>query len=192
MRRPDRVSGFCLLVALLTVACGQPVPTVTAIDLLKRSTTAERRPASGEFPIVEHSCADERMASQVVPVPSRLTYTMNFPARARFLAAVAVTGSADARAEFRIGISDRRLYETLHVQSVAASSCGSTWQQVAIDLARYGGRQWSVFYRPDQRRWELILGVTRQQGDVGTAVWGAPRIETDGRAARAFLAARRD
>ena len=160
---------------------------VTVVDLLRIAASAERRPAGAEFPIVEQACGGRTLAGQAVPVPSRLTFTLKFPARARLVTAAALEARGDATAEFRVGMSDRRTYETLVATRVSADACRAGWSEIVIDLSRYGGRQWSLFYRPDERTWELIFGVTIQAGDAVRAIWGLPRIESDRRSAKAYL-----
>lgn len=174
--------------ALVVAACGDSRSTpVTVVDLIKMSPRAERRPVSAEFPIVEHTCAGATRAGQAVPVPSRLTFTLSFPARARLVTAAALDADSDATAEFRVGVSDRRTYETLLATRVQASACRDGWTDMVIDLSLYGGRQWSLFYRPDERTWELIFGVTIQDGVARRGIWGMPRIESDSRSAKAYL-----
>ena len=183
------VLGIVPLAAAAT-GCTAGTTQVTAIDLLKRADAATRRPEAGPFAIEDQPCGGRRITAQAVPVPSRLTWTLNFPARARLIATPGLAGSSDAAAEFRVGISDRRVYETLLTQVVAADACAHGGQEISIDLSRFGGRQWSLFYRPDDRRWELIFGVTVKSGEVARAFWGAPRVEADTRAARNYLARR--
>ena len=177
-----------VVIGMSLAACGDDRgPQVTAVDLLRMAPRTERRPAGADFPIVEHTCAGTTLVGQAVPVPSRMTFTLTFPARARLVTAAALEAAGDAAAEFRIGVSDRRVYETVLTTRVPASACRAGWSDIVIDLSRYGGRQWSLFYRPDERTWELILGVTMQEGDAGRAIWGLPRIESDSRAAKAYL-----
>lgn len=156
------------------------------MDLVKLAGQAEKRPVTASFPVVQHTCGQQIQPGQQVPVPSRMTFRLNFPIRSRFVTAAALDGSSDARAEFRVGISDGRTYETLWTSSVAASDCQGGWTPIGVNLSHYAGWQWSLFYRPDERVWELILGVTIQRGRADRAIWGAPRVETDTDAARAF------
>ena len=121
-------------------------------------------------------------------MPSRVTYRLNFPRQARLVTVPVLDAAPGATAEFRIGISDRRTYETLATRIVRAADCAHGSTGMTIDLSRYAGWQWSLFYRPDERRWDLIFGVTGTSGEIDGAMWGMPRIETDTREARAFLA----
>lgn len=178
-----------LLVAALfaAAACttsGGSAP-VTAIDLLKAADQAEKRPAGAPFDVVERACGGVHLGGLEVPVPSRIIYRSNFPAGARLVTVPWLDGPPDASAEFRIGISDRRTYETLVTRTIRAGTC-AVESTVTLDLSRYGGWQWSLFYRPDERTWELIFGVSAAGGAPVRGGWGAPRIEAGSRAVRAF------
>ncbi len=93
-----------------------------------------------------------------------------------------------AAVNFRIGISDDRVYETLFEQVVtAADTAERGWTPIAVDLSLYAGPQFSVFYRPDNRRWSIILGTNVVQGAPERVYWGAPGIDAEGDAARLFV-----
>jgi hypothetical protein len=183
------VRAMLVVIALAASACVRDAgPQVTAIDLVKLADRADRRPAGARFEAAERSCASAPLAGLAAPVPSRITYLLNFPRQARLVTTPLLDGSTGASAEFRIGISDRRTYETLAIRIAAAAECGAGASPMVIDLSLYGGWQWSLFYRPDERTWELILGVNAVAGEIRGAMWGMPRIETNSRDARAFLA----
>ena len=174
---------------LALAACARGIgPQVTAIDLVRLSDRAEKRPPGARFEVAERPCGTATLAGLDVPVPSRLTYRLNFPGRARIVTIPVLQGDAGASAEFRIGISDRRTYETLATRTVATAECSSGSSAMTIDLSRYGGWQWSLFYRPDERTWDLIFGVTAISGRSEAAMWEGLRVETDTREARAFVA----
>lgn len=176
------------IVSVLAGACGDGRGSqVTVVDLIKQAARAERRPAGADFSVLEHNCRGTTLAGQSVPVPSRLVFTLRFPVRARLVTAAALEGTEGSAAEFRIGVSDRRTYETLMARRISSGACRDGWTPIDIDLGLYAGRQWSVFYRPDERSWELILGVTTQEGTPTRAIWGMPRIESDTAAAKAYL-----
>jgi hypothetical protein len=176
-----------VLLLVAAAACSSPAggPQVTAIDLLKTSDRAEKRPAGGRFEVAERSCGGVPVAGIDVPVPSRVIFRSNFPARARLVTIPSLDGPPGAAAEFRIGISDRRTYETLLTRTITAGTC-TPESAMAVDLSVYAGWQWSLFYRPDERTWELILGVSVTAGAPTAAAWGAPRVESDSAAVRAF------
>jgi hypothetical protein len=181
--------AMLVIIALGASACARDGgPMVTAIDLVKLVEHAEKRPAGARFDVAERSCGSAPLAGLAAPVPSRVTYRLNFPRHARLVTTPVLDGATGASAEFRIGISDRRTYETLAIRIAAAAECGAGASPMVIDLSLYGGWQWSLFYRPDERTWELILGVNAVAGEIRGAMWGMPRIETNSRDARAFLA----
>ena len=185
------MSRAVLAVLLAASACAPSAdrPQVTAADLLKTADRAEKRPAGARFEVVERPCGDGRIAGLDVPAPSRITYRLNFPVRARLVTVPLLEGPADASAEFRIGISDRRTYETLLTRTIAGGTCAPE-TPMTVDLSGYAGWQWSLFYRPDERTWEVILGVSVSGGIPAGATWGVPRIEADSRSVRSFSAAR--
>jgi hypothetical protein len=179
-----------LLVAASACARSNEGPQVTAIDLLKTSDRAEKRPAGARFEVMERSCGSGRIPGLEVPAPSRIIYRLNVPVRARLATIPSLDGPADAAAEFRIGISDRRTYETLMTRTITGGTCVPDLPMI-VDLSRYAGWQWSLFYRPDERTWELILGVSVVGGVPASGNWGVPRIEADSRSVRAFAGGRR-
>jgi hypothetical protein len=89
-----------------------------------------------------------------------------------------------ASVAFRIGISDDRIYETLIERQVPS---GSQWTPLAASLSGYAGPQFSLFYRPDRRRWRLVLAATPVEGLPDVVFWGAPGIDTDAESARRFF-----
>ena len=186
------MSRTLLAVLFAASACAPSAsgPQVTAIDLLKSAGPAEKRPAGARFEVVERACGGGHIAGLAAPAPSRITYPLNFPVRARLVTVPSLDGPADASAEFRIGISDRRTYETLLTRTITGGTCVPESPMV-VDLSGYAGWQWSLFYRPDERTWDLILGVSVSGGVPAGATWGVPRIEADSRAVRSFSDRRR-
>ena len=164
-----------------------PAPvTVDAIDLVRQFGAAEKRPAESAFEIADYGAGGVRRPSIVSMAPSRLTWTLRLPARGSFRAQLHVrsAGPADETLGFRIGVADDRVYEMLaHVQ---LSSTITGWTPISVDLSRYAGRKWSLFYRPDERAWRLILSVDAAPGARARAAWGAPAIASDTAAARAL------
>jgi hypothetical protein len=162
-----------------------PAP-VEVIDLVRQFAAAERRPAESAFEVAVYSAGGVPRPSIVSPAPSRLSWTLRLPPRGAFTAQLHVGNDTDAAETltFRVGISDDRVYETL--AHVSLSSGGTGWTPISADLSPYAGRKWSLFYRPDARRWRLILGVDAPAPGQVHAVWGAPAISTDPAGARAF------
>lgn len=159
------------------------------IDLVHEFPKAEKRSAGAAFEVAEHTLSAVRHATIVAPAPSRIIWTLNFPARGRLRTAVGVLpgeGAApvDASVTFRLGISDHRIYEPLVQQTLSAADTERTgWAILTADLSRYGGWQWSLFYRPDSHPWRLIFNADAAGGRA-LALWGSAGIETDARAAR--------
>ena len=58
------------------------------------------------------------------------------------------------------------------------------WTDLRADLSAYAGWQWSIFYRPERRRWRLVLSTDAVSGVPGRGVWGGLRIDGDRAAAR--------
>jgi hypothetical protein len=172
-------------------ACGGSARTgeekpVRVIDLLHELPRAEKRPSGAAFELAEHTFSSATRATLAAPAPSRVIWTLHFPARGELRTYLAVTAppGADAEVNFRIGISDDRFYEGLAEQRVTASQTrASGWVPLSVDLSLYGGRKWSLFYRPDSRTWQLIFNADQASGQP-RALWGAPGVDADVSAAR--------
>jgi hypothetical protein len=178
--------GISALVAL-TGGCGaSPGERVRVIDLLRQLPSAERRPVSGRFEIVDHTCDARSLTSLAVPATSRVIWTLKLPARAVFNVHAAVDGPPGASALFRIGVSDDRIYEQLATQTVTADECGLAWVPISVNLGGYGGWKFSIFYQPGGRTWRLVLGVNQGDSAADRAYWALPGIDTDAGAARGF------
>jgi hypothetical protein len=162
---------------------------VRVIDLVRELPRAETRPLGAEFEVAEHTLSTVRHATIAVQAPSRMIYTLRLPARGVIRAWVAVlpaSDGADASATFRIGISDHRIYEPLAQQLVTSGeSRAKGWIPLTADVSLYGGRQWSLFHRPDRHLWRVIFNADPGYG-AARALWGSPGIETDTEAARAW------
>lgn len=162
---------------------------VRTIDLIKGLDHAERRPPEGSFALVEHTCGGFTRASISTPVPSRLTWRTPIPERAILKVDVAVPESAEepVAVNFRVGISDDRVYESLTDRRVTNARSGCGWTTLLADLSPYAGTKFSIFYQPGGRTWHLVLGTDPVQGRTDSVYWGAPGIDTDAAAARAFV-----
>jgi hypothetical protein len=149
---------------------------------------AEKRPADSEFEIADYDAGGLARPSIVSSAPSRLTWTLRLPARGAFHAQLHVRSDSIAGETlgFRVGVSDDRVYERLAQLPLSSTSRG--WTPISVDLSRYAGRKWSLFYRPDARAWRLILSVDVDATARGGAhaVWGAPAVSTDTAGARAL------
>jgi len=120
--------------------------------------------------------------------PTRLTFALSLPARARLSTAIALKpeawqGGGDG-VVFRIGIADERRYDPLFVRHVNpfANPDDRRFIPVMVDLSSYGGWQWSLFYRPWTTTWRIVLATDAGPPGSGNtawdwAVWADPMIE---------------
>jgi hypothetical protein len=158
-----------------------------AVDLIFHFKDAHRRPLGGTFEIREHTFAGRSRASLIVPGGSRIGWKLFVPHRARLVVYAGVPDTTGpAVAAFRLGISDGRKYETLTEQHVSTAETAGGWVPVSADLSPFAGRKFSLFYRPDAQKWEIIVGTHVVSGSPGFVVLGEPGIETDTDAAREY------
>jgi hypothetical protein len=158
-----------------------------AVDLIFHFKDAQRRPLGGTFEIREHTFAGRSRASLIVPGGSRVLWKLFVPRRARLVVYAGVPdNNGPAVAAFRLGISDGRKYETLIEQHVSSAESASGWVPVSADLSLYAGQKFSLFYRPDSQKWEIIVGTHVVSGSPGFVVVGEPGIDTDTDAAREY------
>jgi hypothetical protein len=176
--------AIALILLMGAVACSRASapPFISLIDALP---SAERRPATAPpdaFQVTELAVAGEPRRSLSVAVPTRITYTTHIPERAELSAWLTVEGASpdvpSAGASFRVGISDGRIYEQLFEKVVAAHDA-NRWTPMRIDLSRYAGWQWSLFYHPSTIAWQIVLNTypTGAGSDHLRGVWGEPVIE---------------
>ena len=139
--------------------------------------------------LAEHTVSGQARASLAIPVPGRVIWTTALPRRAGLRLDAAVGGdSPDSVARLRVGISDERVYESLLEKEIASGdSARYGWTQVLVSLARYGGPQFSLFYRPDGRQWRIILSADPVAGQPRVVYIGRPGIDTDADGARRFF-----
>jgi hypothetical protein len=159
----------------------------THIDLLARLGSAEKRPSPANQRLFSASDVDLGGRSRwavIVPQPSRLTWALHIPVRATLTTAIGIVpgGGNTPRgdAAFRIGISDNRVYEILYRRLLRPreQAADRGWVPVTVDLSRYAGWQWSLFYQPSRRLWQLIFSVDGEPSAAGdTPAWAAPVIE---------------
>lgn len=151
-----------------------------AVDLIHQFERADKRPPSA-FDVAERTVGGVSRPSLVVPVPSRATWSLPLPRHGVFRAFLALDAQDPAAAvRLRIGVSDHRIYEGI-ADWVVTSRDG--WAAVQADLSAYAGFQWSLFYRPDEVVWRVVLAADPVDGGTGRGLWGSPEIATDRRAA---------
>lgn len=178
--RSYRKGFFVLLIALAGSACGSTTDArvvLEADDLIARLPSAEQRAgrALDESIRVETAgpAADQRVALVTV-APARVTWIGRLPERAWIETAVMLVGGSGAAA--RIGISDHRLYEGLaQIELKPAADNSSAWQELRVDLSKYSGWQWSLFYRPSETEWRLVFNADATP--EGTIAWARPFIK---------------
>ena len=156
---------------------------------MSRLSDAERRPAGGAFETEHQTLGGRSRASVVVPAESRLTFSLPIPRRAtvRFYAGVP-RAAGDASVAFRVGISDDRFYQTLLERTItSADTAARGWIPLSADLAPFAGRKLSLFYRPDTRRWRLVLGTHVVAGAPAAVYLAEPAITADVDSAREYF-----
>lgn len=160
---------------------------VPAADLLRHFQDAERRPLQGAFELKEHTFAGVPRASLVVPPESRVTWKLFVPHRGRLQMFVAFADASAASVAVRVGVSDGRVYNTIVERTVTSADAERGWVPLDVDLSTYAGRKWSLFYRPDQRKWHIIVGTHVLAGRVSNVYLGSPALMTDVEGAREYL-----
>ena len=148
---------------------------------------AERRPASAIFNVTVATIENVSLPAIETQPISRMTWPVAIPARAVLTTSLALKpGSWNQQGSgilFRIGIADGRTYEELltrHVDPLHHVE-DRQWIPVTINLARYGGFKWSLFYQPSRRMWQIVFNTSFDpsyidESRAGLPVWGAPAI----------------
>jgi hypothetical protein len=191
--RATSTAAGVLVVALLlpSAACRRDrrrdQTQVRTVDLIFHFKDAERRPEQGTFEIREHTFAGRSRASLIVPAASRVTWKLFIPHRARLHVYAGVPESdGPAAVAVRMGVSDERRYETLCEQIVTSGESAAGWVPVSADLSFYAGRKFSLFFRPDERTWNVVIGTHAVQGSPGFVAIGEPGMDTDVESAREY------
>lgn len=183
---------LCAIVLIVTVAAcrdSRDRLPVQVIDLAREFDRAEKRPPVG-FKITAYAADGVVRPSIVIPVPSRVTWAFPLPRRGQFRAFVALPDRDNPAAaiRFRFGVSDHRIYEGLAEQTVSAAQPG--WVSLGVDLSAYAGFKWSLFYRPDDVTWRVVLATDVAGEGATAAAWGSAEIVTDSRGAKEYVARR--
>lgn len=122
-----------------------------------------------------------------MPGASRVTYRLFVPHRATLRVYAALPHSAaPAAAAVRLGISDGRKYDHLREQVITSAGSAKDWVAVSADLSFYAGRKWSLFYRPDLTRWQIVVGTYVVSGAPGAVILGEPGLYADTGSAREY------
>jgi len=175
-----------LLLLLAAAACtGRGAAPAVPIDLVALFDSADKRPPRA-FSVRDAAFENGTLRGIVAAVPSRITWRVRIPRRATLRTAFGIEPEGWRElgdgVVFRLGISDRRTYETLLSQRLDApvSQGDRGWRRVSVDLSRFAGWQWSLFYHPSATLWEIIFSIDGSPApgiDRVEAVWGAPAIE---------------
>jgi hypothetical protein len=147
-------------------SCAATTDSPGPIDLLAALPAAERRAAGNvdEAVRVGQVFVDNgHEPALLLRAPARVTWTLRLPPRSALSASARLAanadGSAGAGVTLRVGLSDDRFYE-----GVLSEPVGGEWRPVTADLGKYSGWQWSLFYRPSEIAWKLILNADATPG----------------------------
>lgn len=148
-----------------------------AIDLLSTYATAEKKPASGTFEVVDVDLnGEEKRAIFTVP-PTRLTWKVRIPDDAWLKLSVATKPETWEKEGdgvlFFVGVSDGRAFDqlfTLHVDP-HTNPGERRWIPVTVDLSAYAGEEVDIVFN--------TRASAPGKGDDprnDLALWGAPEI----------------
>jgi hypothetical protein len=182
------MSAVLAALGLTLAACAPAdLPPVRIVNLVRDFRDAEARPSRAAFEVADVSVAGQSEPAIRTIAPSRLIFVLPLPRRSTFAARVAIDGGIDGASpqplQFRVGVSDDRIFEQL-ADVLLTPGMQAGWTELRADLSAYAGWQWSLFYRPEERRWRLVLSTDAVSGVGGRGVWGAPGIDGDRSAAR--------
>jgi hypothetical protein len=182
LARHYRKGILLLFLAWCSPACdrrAEPPVVLEATDLIAQLPAAERRAAKAIDEAIRVESAgpeSDRRVALVTTAPARVIWTGRLPERAWIETSLLLTAGSGAAA--RIGISDHRLYEGLtRIELKPAPANTSAWHDVRVDLRRYAGWQWSVFYRPSETEWRVIFSADATPD--GTIAWARPIIKRE-------------
>jgi len=168
-------AGVALAASLGAGACGGSVEN--EVSLVSTLGEADKRSnvSDPQF-VVESVTIDGTARPSILARPhSRLTYKVTVPPDAWLETAFALKPEAWDQpgdgAQFRIGVSDGRVYDELLRQYVNPKRGDRRWFTARLDLSAYEGRQVSVIFNTDP-------GPPGASSDSNNdlAVWGEPRI----------------
>jgi hypothetical protein len=180
---------LCLVISIPGCSRAESEP-IAIVDLVRELRAAETRPSPAAFDVADVLVSNQSQLAIRTIAPSRLIFTLAVPRRSTFVARVAVSSGLDGAppqpVRFRVGVSDERLYEPL-ADVLVSPEAQAGWTEVRADLSAYAGWQWSVFYRPETRRWRLVLSADAVSGVRTWAAWALPSIVGDRSAAREYV-----
>jgi hypothetical protein len=171
------LTGALIVGGLVTWLALRPVDADLLVDLVTDLPAAkERRPSPDAFTVVDAALGDRTLRSILVTDPSRLVYSVRVPHRALLRVSLALAESSWTTEGdgvlFRILVSDAEDQREVFRRVVApfTTPADRGWQDVEVDLARYGDRTIEVTFNTNAS----LPGQDDRRGDL--ALWGAPRI----------------
>ena len=181
------IPAFAIVLAALSAVGCRPRDAATRVrrvDLLTTVDRAEKRLRGEPVATTLVTLDGETEPALDVPVISRIVWTVRMPDRAILRTAPGapqLAAAGGARALFRIGISDERSYDELLALEIGLESAQG-WKPVSIDLSKYSGFKWSLFYRPREKTWKVVFnttiqGLQRPVARTDRLFWAHPSIE---------------
>jgi hypothetical protein len=175
----SRLPGLAGLIvsAAVMIAAAACSNVDNEVDLLSQIDTAEKRTniETGPQFVLETVAIDNVSKRAVLARPaSRLIYSITVPRDAWFEVAFAMKPETWDQpgdgAQFRVGVSDGRVYEELLKQYINPKRGDRRWFSARLDLSAYEGRQVKLILNTDPGPPQ---GRDREND---LAVWAEPRI----------------
>lgn len=148
-----------------------------AIDLLSTFATAEKRPGSGTFELVEADLDGEKKRAIFTVPTTRIIWKVRVPDDAWLKVWMGMKPESwDKEGDgvlFRVGVSDGRAYDELFTQHLNpfANKSDRRWIPTTVDLSAYAGEEVTIIFNTNTS--------PKGKGDDprnDTALWGAPEI----------------
>ena len=171
--------------------CGRAEPEAIAIvDLAREVRGAETRPSPASFAV-----ADVLVSNAVATRdPNHRAQPPDLHARRAQAKHVRRARRGVERTRWCAAAArpvSRRRQRRATLRAACRRAClagrAASWTELRADLSPYAGWQWSVFYRPETRRWRLVLSADAVSGTRTWAAWGVPSIVGDRAAAREYV-----
>jgi hypothetical protein len=174
--RTSSAAAAVVLAAMLGSACGGSVEN--EVSLVATLGEAEKRTnveGAGQWEVGPVTIDGTSRQSILAKPHSRLIYKITVPHDAWLETAYALKPESWDQpgdgAQFRVGVSDGRVYDELLRQYVNPKRGDRRWFTARLDLSAYEGRQVTVIFNTDP-------GPPGAASDANNdlAVWGEPRI----------------
>ena len=156
----------------------------TGIDLLGQLQTAERRPPSGTFDVIDANLNGESHKAVYTLPESRITWKVRVPEDAWLRVLVGMkpeswTGEGDG-VLFRVGVSDGKNYEELFTQHLNPfrNTGDRKWVPVMVDLSQYAGEELQIIFNTNKSTPASLAAGNPVDDRNDFALWGAPEIIT--------------